>query len=143
MNNFSVDNLVAIFNKINLNLASGKPSITLSWHHATLEEVCLYANLSLANLYPLCTTYKATKLAGAYLYWIAKLKPCLNLTTINLALNESVAIHTANAIIQERTNKIINLDRKQFILACETLRYSNISIQAIIAILDTSIKSID
>lgn len=67
--------------------------------------------------------FMASKIAGLYAFWIAKLKPGFTIITNYRAINEYAGILTGQAYIYERLGISIKLDRYELLEIVTTLRY--------------------
>lgn len=118
------DKIAAVFSSMKSILESRDKTIFFDWTRSTLEEVTPNVRRSLAHKYNGCEEgYRASKIAGLYAFWIAKLKPAFSIIANFRALNEYAGLQTGIAYIKERLNIDIKLDRDELLEICETLRY--------------------
>ena len=79
----------SVFLKMKSILENRDKTIFVDWSRATLEEVTPNVLRSLSCKYNGCETgYRASKIAGLYAFWIAKLKPVFSIITNYRFLNE-------------------------------------------------------
>lgn len=81
------------------------------WSEKTISEVNLSVAHSLEGKFKACggTGYNASKIGGAYTFWIAKLKPAFALLPRDFCVNEYVGLHAGFAYVRERTKIAIKL----------------------------------
>lgn len=118
------DKIADSFRYIKRVLEAQNGTIFVEWSRPVLEEVSPNVARSLLKKYSACKDgFKASKIAGLYTFWIAKLKPGFTIITDFRAINEFAGLQTGIAYIYERTGVEIHLEKEELLEIVNTLRY--------------------
>lgn len=118
------ENIANSFRYIKKTLQENDPTIFVDWSRPVLEEVTPNVARSLLKKYSGCKDgFMASKIAGLYAFWIAKLKPAFTIITNFRAINEYAGIITGQAYIYERLGIEIKLEKDELLEIVNTLRY--------------------
>lgn len=113
-----------IFRKAKHIIEQRDRNIFFDWSRIVIGEITPNVTRTLNNKFQACNDrYKATKIAGLYTFWTAKLKPGFGIMTNSLFINEYLALVLGFSIVRERLDITISLDKDELLDICDTLRY--------------------
>lgn len=104
------------------------PGLVIGRQKFVVSEIVATVERSLNKKYPAHEKgYSAEKLAGAYTFWIAKLKPLYVAAGEGVKINEVAAIATGAIILKKLCKKDIVFDKKRHTDLQNMLRYHTTS----------------
>ncbi len=120
--------LTQFFAQVKNRLKKEQPAIRFTWSNMVLEEINPNVERTLSKKFANCDNgYKATKLAAAYCFWIAKLKPGFGTDAAPLYVNEYLGYKVAMTIMEDRLSLKMVPSQDAVMDLCDVLRYHTTS----------------